>query len=60
VSAVRLRRMLHKDGFRVSQGDLTQLLSLAGFERKKVSARFEKKVVTGWYWRVGLEKFPWV
>ena len=60
VSAVRLLRMLHKDGFRVSQGDLTQLLSLAGFERKKVGARFGKKTVTVAYWRIGLEKFPWL
>ena len=52
--------MLHKDGFRVSQGDLTQLLSLAGFERKKVGARFGKKTVTVAYWRIGLEKFPWL
>lgn len=60
VSAVRLRAMLTRDGQRVSQADLTQMLSLAGFERKSVSTRIKGKVVTASYWWIGLDKFPQV
>ena len=60
VSAVRLRAMLTRDGQRVSQADLTQMLSLAGFVRKNVSTRIKGKVVTASYWWIGLDKFPQV
>ena len=60
ISAMRLREMLMKEGNRISQADLTQMLSLAGFKSKNMSARFEGKVVGKSYWFIGLEKFPWI
>ena len=60
ISAMRLREMLMKEGNRISQADLTQMLSLAGFKSKSMSARFEGKVVSKSYWFIGLEKCLWI
>ena len=52
--------MLMKEGNRINQADLTQMLSLAGFKRKGISARFKGKVVGKSYWFIGLEKCLWI
>lgn len=60
VSAPKIREMLSREGNRISQADLTHMLSMAGFVRKKVSAMVEGKMIGTSYWAIGQEKFPWV
>jgi len=60
VNAARIREMLMRDGTRMSLADITQMLRLAGLERRKVSGRVEGKVIATSYWAAPLSEFPGV
>ena len=60
VNAARIREMLISDGTRMSVADITQMLRLAGLERRKVSGRVEGKVIATSYWAAPLSEFPGV
>ena len=60
VNAARIREMLISDGTRMSLADITQMLRLAGLERRKVSGRVEGKVIATSYWAAPLSEFPGV
>ena len=60
VSAARIREMLMREGTRTSIADITQMLRLAGLERRQVSGRVEGKVIATSYWAAPLSEFPGV